>query len=371
MNYRVPFVAYPEQYRRLSREIDCAIKRVLNGGDLILREDVRRFEKDIASSLGMEYAVGTNSCTDAMVLSLRAAGISPGDEVITVSHTFVATVAAIVHCGATPVLVDIGQDFNMDMDCLEGAITPQTRAIMPVHLNGRCCDMDRLMAIARTYNLIVIEDAAQALGASMDGRKASTFGLAGCFSFYPAKLLGALGDAGIAITNDKMLAKRVSLLRDHGRETKDDIGLFGFNSRLDNLQAAILNVKLKYVPQWIEQRREIAALYHEGLGDIEQLILPPPPETGERYFDVYQNYVIRSQERERLVEHLNRCGIEILVVLAKPVHRQAALGLGHFHLPVTEQVSEEVLSLPMYPELSNEQVEYVIDSVRQFYRGQQ
>jgi dTDP-4-amino-4,6-dideoxygalactose transaminase len=368
MNYRVAFVAYPEQYRRLSGEIDCAIRRVLNGGDLILREDVRCFEKDMAAFLGMGYAVGTNSCTDAMIMSLRAAGIGPGDEVITVSHTFVATVAAIVHCGARPVLVDIGQDFNMDMDKLESAITPQTRAIMPVHLNGRCCDMERLMMIAQAYNIIVIEDAAQALGASVDGRKASTFGLAGCFSFYPAKLLGAFGDAGSVVTNDKGLAERAGLLRDHGRETKDDIGLFGFNSRLDNLQAAVLNVKLKYVPQWIKRRRQIAGLYHEGLSDIEQLILPPPPENGGRYFDVYQNYVIRSCQRPRLIDHLSRCGIEILVVLAKPVHRQTALGLDHFHLPVTEQASEEVLSLPMYPELSNEQVEYVVESVRQFYK---
>ena len=369
MNYRVPFVAYPEHYRRLSVEIDCAIKRVLNGGDLILRDDVSRFERDLAAFLGMDYGVGTNSCTDAMLMSLRAAGIGPGNEVITVSHTFVATVAAIVHCGASPVLVDIGQDFNMDVSQLEAAITPKTRAIMPVHLNGRCCDMDRLMSIASAHNLIVIEDAAQALGASVDGRKASTFGLAGCFSFYPAKLLGAFGDAGIVVTNDKYLAEQVCLLRNHGREIKDDIGLFGFNSRLDNLQAAILNVKLKYVPQWIERRREIAAMYHEGLSDIEQLILPPPPETGGRYFDVYQNYVIRSRERARLVEHLTRRGIEILVVLAKPVHQQTALGLSHFRLPVTEQVSDEVLSLPMYPELSNEQVEYVIESVRQFYKG--
>jgi dTDP-4-amino-4,6-dideoxygalactose transaminase len=368
MNYRVPFVAYSEQYQRLAGEIDCAIKRVLKGGDLILRDDVHRFENNLAAFLGMDYAVGTNSCTDAMLLSLRAAGIGPGDEVITVSHTFVATVAAIVHSGATPVLVDIGQDFNMDVSCLEEAITPRTKAIIPVHLNGRCCDMNRLMAIASAHNLVVIEDAAQALGASEDGGKASTFGLAGCFSFYPAKLLGAFGDAGIVVSNDNSLAEYVGLLRDHGRETKDDISLFGFNSRLDNLQAAILNVKLRYVPRWIERRREIAGLYHEGLSDIEQLTLPPPPETEGRYFDVYQNYVIRSRKREQLVEYLSRCGIEILVVLAKPVHQQAALGLNHLRLPITEQVSEEVLSLPMYPELSDEQVEYVIESIHQFYK---
>lgn len=367
MNYKVPFINYPEHYHRLESEIDAAIKKVLNGGDLILRDQVRQFESSIASFLGRDYAVGLNSCTDAMFLSLRAAGLGQGDEVITVSHTFVATVAVIVHCRATPVLVDVGEDFNMDVEQLEEAISPRTKAILPVHLNGRCCDMKKLMDIAAKHNLIVIEDAAQALGASVDGKKAGTFGSASCFSFYPAKLLGAAGDAGVLVTDDEGLAEKVRLFRDHGRETKEDIAFFGFNSRLDNLQAAILNVKLKYLPSWIERRRELARLYHEGLADIPDVKLPPPPESQGRYFDVYQNYVVRARERDRLVEHLRECGIEILVSLAKPVHAQPALGLGHFRLPMTDQLSKEVLSLPMYVELSNEQVEFVIDSVRSFY----
>lgn len=368
MNHGVPFIDYPTHYHRLAAEIDVAIKEVLSRGDLILRDQVRQFESNMASFLGVNYAVGVNSCTDAMLLSLRAAGLGPGDEVITVAHTFVATVAVIVHCGATPVLVEVGEDFNMDVEQIEEAISPETKAIIPVHLNGRCCDMKKLMDIASEHSLIVIEDAAQALGASFDGNKAGSFGLTGCFSFYPAKILGAVGDGGLVVTNDEELAEKIRLLRDHGRETKEDIALFGFNSRLDNLQAAILNVKFKHLPQWIERRRELARLYHGELADTPHIKLPPPPEPQGRYFDVYQNYVVRAQERDRLVAHLAECGIETLISWVKPTHFHKALGLGHFHLPKTERISKEVISLPLNAEISNQQVEFVIDSVREFYK---
>jgi dTDP-4-amino-4,6-dideoxygalactose transaminase len=369
MNYDVPFIDYPTHYHRLEGEIDAAIKEVLSRGDLILRDQVRQFESNMASFLGVNYAVGVNSCTDAMLFSLRAAGLGPGDEVITVAHTFVATVAVIVHCGATPVLVDVGEDFNMDVEQIEEAISPKTKAIIPVYLNGRCCDMKRLMDIASEHSLIVIEDAAQALGASFDGQKAGSFGLTGCFSFYPAKILGAVGDGGLVVTNDEELAEKIRLLRDHGRETKEDIALFGFNSRLDNLQAAILNVKFRHLPQWIERRRELARLYHGGLADTPHIKLPPPPEPRGRYFDVYQNYVVRAQERDRLVAYLTECGIETLISWTKPMHFHKGLGLGHFHLPRTERISKEVISLPLNAEISNEQVELVIHSVRQFYKS--
>lgn len=369
MNYKVPFIDYPTHYHRLEAEIDAAIKEVLSRGDLILREQVRQFEGNIASFLGVDYAVGVNSCTDAMRLSLLATGLGRGDEVITVSHTFVATVAVIVQCGATPILVDVGEDFNMDVEQLEEAISPQTKAILPVHLNGRLCNMEKLMRIATKHNLIVVEDAAQALGATFDGQKAGSFGLTGCFSFYPAKILGAAGDAGIMVTDDKELAEKIRLFRDHGRETKEDTAFFGFNSRLDNLQAAILNAKFGHIPHWIERRRKLARLYHEGLEDIPYIKLPPSPEPQDRYFDVYQNYVVCAQERDRLVEHLSKCSIETLISWAKPIHFQKTLGLGHFNLPMTEQLSKEVVSLPMYAELGNEQVEFVIESVRNFYMG--
>ncbi len=371
MNYKVPFVDYPLHYRRMEGEIDAAIKEVLSGGDLILRKQLQRFESNTASFLGVDYAVGVNSGTDAMHLSLLAAGLGPGDEVITVAHTFVATVAVIIHCRATPILADVGEDFNMDVEQLEQAISPRTKAIVPVHLNGRLCDMEKLMAIACRHNLLVIEDAAQALGAEFDWQKAGTFGLTGCFSFYPAKILGGVGDGGIVVTNSSEIAEKVRLLRDHGQQrATGDILYYGFNSRLDNLQAAILDVKLKHLPDWIERRRELAGLYERGLSELPQIKTPPPPKQN-RYFDVFTNYVVRVEKRDKLASCLKECGIEVLIFWPKPMHHHEALGLKHFHLPMTERLSREVLSLPLNTEISNEQTEFVIESIRNFYkRGQ-
>jgi len=368
MAYKVPFVNYPEHYRRMESEVDNAIKEVLSKGDLILREQLRMFEQNIAAFIGTKYAVGVSSGTDALMLSLRAAGVRHGDEVITVAHTFVATVAAIVHCGATPVLVDTNNDYNMNIDLVEEAITPRTKAIIPVHLNGRVCDMEKLMAIADRHNLIVIEDAAQALGASVDGRRSGTFGLTSCFSFYPAKILGCAGDGGLVATDSEDIAAKIRLYRDHGtNRATGDILFFGFTNRLDNLQAAILDIKLKHLPQWIERRREIASMYENGLSSLPQVQTPPAP-SNDRYFDIYQNYVIRAQERDKLVDHLRESGIEILISWPKPTHHHDALDLKYFHLPKTEQISNEVLSLPMYPELSDEKVEYVVQVIHKFYK---
>lgn len=368
--YKVPFVNYPEHYRRIWNEVIDAISEALSKGDLILRDQLRRFEEDMASFVGVKCAVGLNSGTDAIFLSLKAAGIGPGDEVITVAHTFVATLAAIVHCGAVPVLVDIGEDMNMDVEQVEQVVSRKTKAITPVHLNGRLCDMGKLMAIADEHNLIVIEDAAQALGATFDSKKAGSFGLTGCFSFYPAKILGSAGDAGLLTTDDEKIAEKIRLLRDHGQQrSTGEVLFYGFNSRLDNLQAAILNVKLKYVPEWNERRRELANLYHKGLSALHGIRLPPPPSSGSHFFDVYQNYVIRTKERDQLVAHLRKSDVEILISWPKPIHHHKALGLRKFRLPKTEQISKEVLSLPMYPELSDEQVEYVIAAIHSFYKG--
>ena len=366
--YKVPFVNYPEHYRRIWDEVMEAIVGALSNGDLILRDQLRQFEENIASFVGVKYAVGLNSGTDALLLSLKAAGVGPGDEVITVAHTFVATVSVIVQCGAKPILVDIGEDMNMDVNQVENAITPRTKAIIPVYLNGRMCKMEKLMEIANGHNLLIIEDAAQALGATFDGKKAGSLGLTGCFSFYPAKMLGAAGDGGAVVTNDEEIAEKIRLLRDHGcQRSTGEMLCYGYNSRLDNLQAAILNVKLKHLPEWIEKRREIASLYHEGLSDLQELKLPPPPHSNDRFFDVYQNYVIQAKERDRLVAHLRESGIEILVSWPKPMHHHEALGLKRFHLPKTEQISNEVLSLPIYPELNDEQVEFVVEDVRKFF----
>jgi dTDP-4-amino-4,6-dideoxygalactose transaminase len=367
--YKVPFVNYPEHYRRIWDEVTGTVKEALSKGDLILRDQLRQFEESIASFVGAKYAVGVNSGTDALFLSLKAAGVGQGDEVITVAHTFVATVSVIVQCGAKPILVDIGDDMNMDREQVANAITPKTKAIIPVHLNGRMCDMEEVMEIANGHDLLVIEDAAQALGATFDGKKAGSFGLTGCFSFYPAKMLGAAGDGGVVVTNDEEIAEKIRLLRDHGyQRLTGEMLCYGYNSRLDNIQAAILGVKLKYLPKWIDRRREVVSLYHQGLSDLQELKLQPPPLSNDRFFDVYQNYVIRAKERDRLVAHLEESGIEILVSWPKPMHHHDALGLRHFHLPKTEQISNEVLSLPMYPELSDDSVEYVVDAVNNFYR---
>ena len=362
MVYKVPFVNYPEHYRRIWDETMSSITEVLTNGDLIMRDQLKQFEENLASFVGAKYAIGLNSGTDALLLSLRAADISSNDEVITVAHTFVATIATIVQCGAKPVLIDVDEDMNMDTSQIRGAITSKTKAIIPVHLNGRMCNMDDIRSVAENHDLTVIEDAAQSLGASFSNKRAGSFGLAGCFSFYPAKMLGAAGDGGAVTTNDERMADTIRLLRDHAlQRSTGELLCYGYNSRLDNLQAAILNVKLKHLPSWIKRRREIAHLYHRGLSDLSELVLPPSPQSNTNFFDVFQNYVIRSEERDKLVAYLRDSGIETLISWPKPTHRHEALGLTHFDLPVTERISREVLSLPMYPELSNEQVDYIIN----------
>lgn len=368
MIWKVPFIDYPTHYGKMREEVLETIDRTLSRGDVMLRQQLEDFEANLASFVGTKYAVGVSNCTDAMHLSLRAAGIGAGDEVITVSHTMVATAAAIHHAGATPVLVDIGEDHNMDANCVESAITSQTKAIMPVQLNGRVCDMDRLMCLAEAHGLLIIEDAAQAIGASFNGTKAGAFGLAGCFSFYPAKLLGAFGDGGAVVTNSKEIAERVALLRNHGRMSDGDVSGWSFNCRLDNLHAAILDIKLKLVPDWIIRRREIARIYHEGLHDLEELHLPPPPSDEGSNFDVFQNYEVEAERRDALRTHLTDQGVETMVSWGgKGVHQFKALGLTH-HRPLrTEHMFERVLLLPMHPDLSDQQIKDVIEAVRSYY----
>jgi dTDP-4-amino-4,6-dideoxygalactose transaminase len=367
MEKRISFVNYKIQYRNLKAEIDEKIQKTLGEGNLILREDVAEFENNLASFLGVKYAVGVNSGTDALILSLRAAGIGEGDEVITVSHTFMASISSIIHVGAKPVLIEVGEDFNMDMNKVEEAITLKTKAILPVHLNGRVCNMDELMRIAQKHNLVVIEDAAQALGAEFNGRKAGSFGLAGCFSFYPAKILGAYGDAGAVATNDEGIAEKIRLFRDHGQKTKTEIVCLGQTARLDNLQAAALNVKFKYLSGWLKRRREIADMYQQGLKDIPGIQLPPSPGSDSLHFDVFQNYVLKAGRRNELFGFLKEKGIETLIKDPVPNHKQKALSQYSFHLPYSEELAEKVISLPMYPELTDEEVKYVIDKIKEFY----
>jgi len=364
--YRVPFVDPRKHYRNLKSEIDFAITDTLARGDLVLRQQLRDFEKNLADFVGVKYAVGVNSCYHALHFALLAAGVGPGDEVITVGHTFVATVSAIVHAGAKPVLVDVGEDYNMDPEQLEGAITARTRAVIPVHLNGRVCRMDRIMAVARKNNLAVIEDAAQALGATFCGQKAGSFGFAGCFSFYPFKSLGGLGDGGALTTNDPEVARFATLVRFNGEDRQTgEFHHHGYTALLDNVQAAVLDMKLRHLPAWIAHRRRIAGLYRESLQGIEGLRLPH--FDGDQYFDSYQNYVIRTEQRDELREHLNQQGVETLVHWAKPMWEHKGLALKNPGLPATQAICREVLSLPMSAETTPEQVEIVAECIQNFF----
>jgi dTDP-4-amino-4,6-dideoxygalactose transaminase len=366
MVYKVPFVDPRTHYQRLRSEIDTAITDCLSKGDLICRQQLRDFEARLASFAGVKYAIGVNSGYHALHFSLLAAGIGPGDEVITVAHTFVATVSAIIHCGAQPVLVDVGDDFNMDPDQVERAVTSRTKALLPVHLNGRVCDMDRIMVIADKFGLHVIEDAAQSLGATHGGKKAGSIGKAGCFSFYPFKILGGFGDGGAVTTNNAAIARIVSLLRYNGEDRETgDYHYHGYTALLDNVQAAVLDIKLRHLPDWIEHRRKIARLYCQGLEGLPGLRLPP--YDGEGYFDVFQNFVIRARERDNLREHLTKEGIETLVSWPRPMWQHKGLALADHHLPNTECICREVLSLPMSAETTHEQVEVTVRSIRKFF----
>lgn len=369
-NLRVSFVNYRQQYRAIGHELEAIISDVLERGDFILRRDVAEFEQNMAAFLGVRHAVGVATCTDALFFAIRAAGIGAGDEVISVSHTFVATLAAIAHNGATPVLVEIRDDFNMDVGAIEAAITPRTKAILPVHLNGRVCEMDRLMAVARSHNLVVVEDAAQAVGATFEGTKAGAFGLAGCFSFYPAKILGTAGDGGMLVTDDPNVAATVRAYRDNGRSPEGQNG-YGYCSRLDNVHAALLNYKLtRYLPAWLERRRELAARYHRLLADLEpqsELRLPPPPVGDGPYHDTFQNYVVRSPRKREVLDYLCVAGIEILINCPDPLHEMPSLRLTHFDLPRTSKIVGESFSLPLYPELTDEEQDAVVGAIRGFF----
>ncbi|MCK9395112.1 MAG: DegT/DnrJ/EryC1/StrS family aminotransferase [Methylobacter sp.] len=367
-SFQVPYVGLKKEFDQRQAELLAAFSKVAANASYILREEVGLFEASISKMLGVRHVIGVNSGTDALFLALKALNIGSGDEVITVAHTFVATIAAIVHCGAKPVLVDIADDFNLAVATLEQAITVSTKAIIPVHMNGRCCDMEAILSIANKYGLHVVEDAAQSMGSHIDGTYAGTFGVINAFSLHPMKNLHCYGDGGVVTTNDDRLAKQLRLLRNHGQNPNKELVAFGFNSRLDNLQAAFLNINLKYFDGDIARRRQIALRYHAGLKDCAGLKLPNPPQQSS-YFDVFSSYPIRCAERNRLLRHLQQKGIECFIHWETPLHRNEYLKLGHFSLPVTEQIVSEVLSLPIHPFLEDEQCDYVIDAVKEFFNG--
>jgi dTDP-4-amino-4,6-dideoxygalactose transaminase len=362
----IPFSDLKLQYLSIREEIDAAVERVLTSGWFILGQEVQAFEEEFASYLGVSHAVGVGSGTEALHLALLACDVGPGDEVITVSHTAVATVAAIELAGAKPVFVDIDPStYTMDPSQLENKIGPETKVILPVHLYGQTADMEPILEAARLHGLTVVEDAAQAHGAEYKGRKAGSLGDLASFSFYPTKNLGAYGDGGMVVSNNPALAERVSLLRQYGWRDRYVSSYKGLNSRLDELQAAILRVKLRWLDKWNARRREHTGLYNRRLQDTG-VILPAEPDYSKH---CYHLYVIRSKRRDELQRFLRDNGVGAIAHYPVPVHLQDAytdLAVSAGTLPSTEQCAREVLSLPVAPELSDEQIETVCDLVAQF-----
>jgi dTDP-4-amino-4,6-dideoxygalactose transaminase len=362
---KVPFLDLQAQHAPLRAEFDRAIASVIDQGAFAGGPFVAAFEKDFAAYCDCEHAVGVSNGTDALWLALLASGVGPGDEVITVPSTFMATAEAITYCGARPVFVDIDErSYTMASSQLEAAITSRTKAIIPVHLFGQCADMDPILEIARAHRIPVIEDAAQAHGAVYKARRAGSMGAAGCFSFYPGKNLGAFGEAGGVVTNDAKLAETMRVLRDHGQERKYHHSLVGWNCRMDGIQAAVLQSKLRHLDEGNERRRAHAAAYTRAFQDLREIIAPA--ETSG-IGHVYHIYGIRVPERDEVLRLLESKGVGCGIHYPVPVHLQPAyqeLGYGRGSFEVSEQTSSEFLSLPMFPELTETQRNYVVESVR-------
>jgi dTDP-4-amino-4,6-dideoxygalactose transaminase len=360
----VPFLDLKAQYESIKDEVGVAIQQVLDSCAFAGGPFVEQFEKEFASFCQCEYAIGVGNGTDAIWLSLLALGVGPGDEVITVPNTFIATAEAISFCGANPVFVDVDEKtYNMDPASLEAAITPRTKAIIPVHLFGQVADMDPIMEIASAHGLFVIEDACQAQGAEYKSRAAGSMGDAGCFSFYPGKNLGAYGEAGAVVTSNPELATKIRMLRDHGQQKKYHHAMIGWNARMDGIQGAVLSVKLKHLLEWNEARSRNAQIYNELIAEVDGVITPSQADYSKH---VYHIYAIRVRNRDTLINTLAEknifCGIHYPV----PVHLQEAyqsLRLRKGSFPVAEYCAEELVSLPMFPELTREQIEYVVASM--------
>jgi dTDP-4-amino-4,6-dideoxygalactose transaminase len=365
---KVPFFNYPALFKSQEKEILDTMYDVMNRGAYILQKDLVEFENNLKNFLKVKHAFGVADGTNALILALRAAGIGKGDEVILCSHTYIATAAAPHFVEATPVLVECGPDHMIDPGAVEKAVTGKTKVIMPTQLNGRTCDMDALQEIADRHGLLIIEDAAQGLGSKFKGKNAGTFGAAGTFSFYPAKVLGCFGDGGAVVTNDDKMARQLSLLRDHGRDEKGEVVTWGTNCRLDNLQAAILNLKLKTFDKDIARRREIAGMYNKALKDIPDLALPPAPDEDKKHFDVYQNYELESGRRDELKAYLAEKGVGTIIQWGgKAVHQFKGLGFDDVRLPVVEKMTSRFLMLPIHTALTDEDVGYVCDCIKDFY----
>lgn len=360
----IPFFDLKKQYMEIKQEIDAAVSSVFESGVLILGENVKSFEKEFATYNNTKHCIGVGNGMEALQLALMVLGIGGGDEVITVANTSAATALSITSIGAKPVFVDIDKDScNIDPTKIENAITNKTKAIIPVHLFGQTADMDPIVEIAGKHNLKVVEDACQAHGAEYKGKKAGIIGNIGCFSFYPTKNLGAYGDGGAIITNNKEIAEELSMLRNYGQETRYIHKYKGLNSRLDEIQAAILRIKLKHLDEYIKKRRKKAKLYNELIKN-PKIIIPIEKEYAKH---AYHLYVVRANKRDKLKTYLKNKGIQTLIHYPIPLHMQHAFKeLKQYNLPITEDYSNKILSMPIYPELEDEDIEQIAEKINSF-----
>jgi dTDP-4-amino-4,6-dideoxygalactose transaminase len=364
----VPFFQYPDVFLKYENEIIKIVKDIGRRGAFILQEEIEIFEKNLARYIDVKHVIGVANATDALYMLCRASGLGAEDQVIFCTHTMVATAAGIKFSGAVPVPVEAGWDHQIDPDSVKKAINDRTKAIMPTQLNGRCAEMDTLREIANEFDLFILEDSAQALGAKYKGKCAGSFGRGGVISFYPAKTLGCLGDGGCIVTNDDDISDKCRLYRDNGRIDNQEVVCWCLNSRLDNLQAAILDLKLTTYDKEITRRRRLAERYQEQLSDIESIVLPPGPKSQQEYFDIFQNYEIEALKRDNLKEYLNENGIGTMIQWGgKAVHQMSKLGFNQ-SLPYTEELFNRLLMLPMNTSLSDSDVDYVCEKIRKFYK---
>jgi len=360
----VPYVDLSVQYRKLKQEILKKIEEIFNSGNYILTDEVKKFEENFAEYCQTKYAIGVGSGTDALFLSLKALDIKKGDEVITAPNSFIATAGAIVAANAKPVFVDVRDDYNINPELIERAITDKTKVIMPVHMTGRSADLEPIIEISKKHNLQVIEDAAQAIGAKYKEARVGSFGITGCFSLHPLKNLHIYGDGGVITTNNSEIYEKLIKLRNHGLINRDSCSLWGYNSRLDALQAGIANIKLKYIDQWNEKRRKIASFYRDNLSNLVKVPIDKVHEE-----PVYQVFVIRCGNRDELQKFLLQQGIDTKVHYPIPIHLQNSakdFGYKKGDFPNTEEQAKTILSLPIYPHITKEQINAVVENIKAF-----
>lgn len=361
----VPFIDFHPQYEEIKDELDAGLKKVFEKGNFILGEEAQQFENTFAQYCDSRYGVGVNSGTDALYLAVSALDIEKGDEVVLPTFTFIATALCVSYTGATPVFADVEDTtYNLDVKSLEQVITKKTKAILPVHIYGQSANMDEINALAKARGIKVIEDAAQAHGAQYKGKKIGSLGDVACFSFYPTKSLGAFGDAGMVVTRDEEIAKCVVMLRDYGRVGRYEHKVKGYNTRMDTVQAVVLDAKLKRLDKWNKMRQDVAKIYAEYLTGVDGVILPPvaPDRT-----HIYQTYAVRVKKREHVMDEMKKRGVSVLIHYPIPVHLQEAYqdsGYKKGAFPVAEKISDEILSLPMFPHMTREQVMYVCDALK-------